>query len=57
MKPDERHFLQLVQNKPADVSVRDVVNASGIHHKRCWYLLEKWNRKHWYEYGVSLDLG
>lgn len=28
-----------------------------IHHKRCWYLLQKWSRLGFYDYGVSLDHG
>ena len=40
-------------------SVRDIINESGFpfHHKRAWFLLEKWCGKGWYEYGVTLDLG
>jgi hypothetical protein len=36
---------------------RDIIPASGIHHKRCWFLLSKWTRKGLYDYGVCLDLG
>lgn len=28
-----------------------------IHHKRCWYLLQKWSRLGFYNWGVCLDLG
>jgi hypothetical protein len=57
MKPDEVTLLLAVAAKSAEASVRDVVQASGIHHKRCLYLLQKWCGKGWYSYGVSLDLG
>ena len=38
---------------------RDIINASDfyMHHKRAWYLLQKWCSKGWYDYGVTLDLG
>ncbi|MDI6808289.1 MAG: hypothetical protein QME66_04810 [Candidatus Eisenbacteria bacterium] len=38
---------------------RDLINESTfpIHHKRAYYLLEKWIGRGFYEYGVSLDLG
>jgi hypothetical protein len=28
-----------------------------MNYKRCWYLLEKWDSKGFYNYGVTLDLG
>ena len=28
-----------------------------IHHKRCWYYLQKWSDLGFYDYGVTLDLG
>jgi hypothetical protein len=59
MKPDERAFLLAVAAMPPGEYARDVINRDGlgIHHKRCWYLLRKWARKGWYDYGVTLDLG
>ncbi|MGG3454227.1 hypothetical protein [Paenibacillus rhizolycopersici] len=44
---------------PEKVSPRDLINRESfdMHHKRAWYLLDKWSRKRWYEYGVTLDLG
>ena len=41
------------------IEPRALINLLGefIHHKRCWYLLEKWSRLGFYNYGVSLDLG
>jgi len=62
MKDDEkRFFLEVVSNKKLDerISPRDIINSDGfyMHHKRAWYLLEKWSSKGWYDYGVTLDLG
>lgn len=41
--------------------VRDIIGILSdldiMHHKRCWYLLEKWCRMGFYDYGVTLDLG
>ena len=39
--------------------VRSVVDIfkNQIHRKRCWYLLKKWSRLGFYNYGVTLDLG
>lgn len=38
---------------------RDIINEPGfpINYKRAWFLLGKWTRKGWYDYGVTLDLG
>ena len=38
-------------------SPRDIISDGPENHKRCWRWLEKWERKGWYEFGVSLDLG
>ena len=40
-------------------SPRDVINQDNfyMHHKRAWYILDKWSGKGWYDYGVSLDMG
>ena len=61
MKPDERtFFLACLMLKMNDImTIRDVVNmfAGVIHHKRCWYLLEKWCDLGFYDYGVTMDLG
>ncbi len=37
--------------------VRDYLDTIEIPIKRCWYLLEKWVDKGWYDFGVTLDLG
>ena len=60
MKPDEIVFFKICfKMREKNVSVREVINLfSGlIHHKRCWYLLEKWSRLGFYDYGVNLELG
>lgn len=57
MKPDEREFLRAVYQKPEGVFVRDLIGSIDMPNKRCWYLLDKWVSKGWYEYGVALDLG
>lgn len=68
MKPDEQKFLLEVYEQcrcSYDQHIqegnwpRDIINSPGflMHYKRAWYLLEKWCRKDWYEYGVTLDLG
>lgn len=65
MKPDEQAFLMTVaslrdgDNRKGWKWPRDIINYPefSMHHKRAWFLLEKWCRKGWYEYGVTLDLG
>lgn len=41
------------------IEIRVVINflSEFIHHKRCWYLLQKWAKLGFYNYGVTLDLG
>ena len=62
IKTDEIYFWNLIKKELTiyrEKTVRDVINKKdfSIHYKRAWYLLEKWSRKGWYDYGVSLDLG
>lgn len=60
IKNDELEFLRVVAQRGkcrVIPSVRDLIAQCGIHPKRACYLLEKWTRNGWYEYGVSLDLG
>ena len=67
MKEDEKRFFiacytygRIAPNWDVPyVSVRKIINIlSGyIHHKRCWYYLEKWSDLGFYDYGVTLDLG
>jgi hypothetical protein len=38
---------------------RKIINDPDfyMHYKRAWYLLDKWSRKRWYEWGVNMELG
>ena len=58
MKADEVEFFIDIYMQP-NKKPRDIINEDGfyIHHKRAWYILEKWTRKGWYDYGVASDLG
>lgn len=56
MKPDELAFLRALLS--ADCNVRDLIaSLPDLNTKRAHYLLRKWTKKGWYDYGVSLDLG
>ena len=59
MKEHERIFFALCYNFRHTLRPRDIVIALAdtIPHKRCWYYLEKWLEKDFYNYGVTLDLG
>jgi hypothetical protein len=68
MKDDEKWFLKQIYDKCRNgfigkdgLSPRDIINSdecvSRMSYKRCWYLLSKWDKKGWYDYGVSDDLG
>lgn len=60
MKEDEKLFLMDVLIRCwAGFRPRQLINEPGFYmnHKRAWYLLEKWGRKDWYEWGVTMDLG
>lgn len=39
------------------VSPRSLIADAGIPPNRGRYILEKWGRKGWYEYGVTVDMG
>jgi hypothetical protein len=59
VKPDERAFLLLLAasgGRPRDLAEAD---AAGVpeSYKRACYLLLKWTRRGWYNYGTSLDRG
>jgi hypothetical protein len=63
-KSDEIYFWNHIKKEvglygSAGNSPRDIINKEGfsMHHKRAWYLLEKWADKGWYDCGVVLDLG
>lgn len=70
MKDDEIKFFLTVAKYGKTVSdgstyvstginTRDIICllSEFIHHKRCWYLLQKWAKLGFYNYGVTLDLG
>jgi hypothetical protein len=41
------------------MTVRDLIQIIQpiIHYKQCWYYLDKWSSKDFYDYGITLDLG
>jgi hypothetical protein len=39
------------------VTPRKVIADGELPHKQCWYYLEKWAKRGWYGYGVSVDTG
>lgn len=54
------HYPQRTeQNQARRTTPRVLINESDfyMHHKRAWYLLEKWSDKNWYEWGTTMDLG
>ena len=60
MKEDEKKFfITCYRCREAGHSIRLIINILGefINYKRCWYLLGKWSRFGFYNYGVTLDLG
>lgn len=66
MKDDEQRLLIDIYNrchngymKKDGISVKELVQEEGfyVHHNRAWFLLGKWSRKGWYEYGVSVRVG
>ncbi len=57
MRPDERALLKAIADK-GEETVRDIVARLSMPSNRARYLLEgKWERKGWYLYGVTHDLG
>lgn len=63
MRPDEVALLKAIQQRTSDVwspeyqSVRSIVEGLGMNTKRADYILDKWDDKGWYEYGVCVDMG
>ena len=57
MKEEEQLLLIAISRK--SMTPRDIIPIfkGKISHKRVNYLLEKWAKKGWYDYGVTLDLG
>lgn len=61
MKEDEKLFFVLCfqLRMQYEIDVRNIINMLQpfINKKRLWYLLEKWVKQGFYDYGVNLDLG
>lgn len=69
MKEDEKAFFRTclkfisIQGVPKhehrEVTPRTIIQiiSEFMNYKRCWYLLEKWSDKGFYNYGVTVDLG
>lgn len=55
----ETELLRLVGSgvRPRDVADEWCASGKIQRAKQMWATLEKWCRKGWYEYGVTLDLG
>jgi hypothetical protein len=58
MKQDEREFMEALRSRHAmRPTVRQVAAELGIPRKRAAYICDKWTRKGWYDYGVSVLAG
>ena len=68
MKWDEMLFMQMIAYRTSpdpvrrrgDPSVREIIESDDCPitvPKRAHRILEKWSKRDWYDYGVSLDLG
>lgn len=69
MKDDEKAFFKTclkfisIQGVPnhdyKTATPRTIIKTISefMNYKRCWYLLEKWGNKGFYNYGVTMDLG
>ena len=61
MKEDEKLFFVLCfqLRMKYGIDVRNIISMLQpfINKKRLWYLLEKWFRQGFYDYGIRLDLG
>jgi len=53
MKDDEWELLVAIANKKYGEWPTNAVAELGMNDKRAEYILEKWSRKEWLEYGVS----
>jgi len=61
MKDDEQRLMLLLhslRDAPYEKRyVRDLVQDLGIRNKRACWILTKWNKKRWYEWGVNILAG
>lgn len=58
IKSDEVKFRQALYNaslKNRVIHTSEVFGALGMHRKRAWYLLEKFTRKGFIDYGTSVN--
>lgn len=54
LRDDELYLYDALH---AGMSLRDAARAFGVPWRRLSYIVEKWGRKGWYDYGVAADLG
>lgn len=60
MKPDELALLTELRVRTEAGErpyVRDIVRELGMNEKRAAYILMKWHRRGWYEWGVNILAG
>ena len=55
MKEDEK--ILLVNCWKRDAFPEDIAKEIGMHPRRLAYILDKWTRKDWYNWGVRLEIG
>jgi DNA-binding Lrp family transcriptional regulator len=56
IKDDERKLMAALQSAPR-LQPRAAADLIGIHENRAAAILEKWTRRGWYDYGVSVMAG
>ena len=54
---DEIEFYAAIRTKGRGVFADTVAERIGLNENRAYYLLEKWTRQGWWEYGVSVRSG
>lgn len=66
MKEDERNFLKVLQtktktrespNQKTNPDILSICEELNLNHKRAAYILYKWDKKGWYDYGVNIMFG
>lgn len=67
MKDDEKEFLRAMQQRcqavtggkarPGEMAHTIMDDFPNIHRKRLQYILYKWTKKDWYNYGVGVEYG
>lgn len=56
-KVEERLWNALLGRKPLKAEISTLVAEGSCTEQDAFRILEKWNRKGWYNYGSQLDLG